>query len=238
MNIQSLRKLEASARQSGIELWSWLALATATTIAVHSPCSMLTLFQHTTVLKPLHEQILVAEFMREIGLRCAAVIGIPRTIDMLSEFRSALPSNVSAGLNTRPTRLANAPTADSMHAQGRVLWHKIHRPYSDLIKNRLAEAHPDLPVFIIEHEYGFLLSDFGGVVSGRASGIRTSLSAIASLRAQGASRSQLAGHIHGLRKAWEDGSWSSVTDPDTEGGFKWLISDHGCSWLLETVDEL
>jgi alpha-1,3-mannosyltransferase len=149
-----------------------------------------------------------------------------------------MPLDIASHLDVRPTRLSDASSMDLLAARGKALWNKTHRPYDDHIKCKLAEAHPDLPVFIINHEYGFLLAGCDGVASSRARGIRTSLAAIACLRVQGAAQPQLFGHIHGLRKAWVDGSWNSVAEPDTEEAFQWLVSDPGCRWLLDTTDEI
>jgi hypothetical protein len=156
---------------------------------------------------------------------------------VLSKFRSSLPLEVSKRLNTIPTRHTDVSNRESMNARGRKLWDRIHRPYSRLIESKLQDAHPDLPVFIINYEYGFLLAESGGVC-GRAGGMRTSLSAIACLRAQDADKSQLLGHIHGLKKAWEDNSWSQITDPDPKEAVEWLVTASGSKWLLDTVDEL
>jgi hypothetical protein len=163
---------------------------------------------------------------------------IPTVIDILDDFRSSLPSDVSRALCTEPTRDVEMRNKEAMFVRGRELWTNTHRPYGEIIEMKHKEAHPDLPAFIIDHEYGFLLAESSGAVAGRASGIRTSLSAIACLQAHGAKASQLFGHIHGLRKAWEDGSWSMVIDPDKEDAFEWLVSDAGCAWLLDSVDEL
>jgi hypothetical protein len=69
-------KIEATANDHGIGLWSWLAPATAALVAMNSPQSIITLFKHAAASKPLDEQILIAEFMREIGLRCIAIVGV------------------------------------------------------------------------------------------------------------------------------------------------------------------
>jgi hypothetical protein len=163
---------------------------------------------------------------------------IPQVIETLVDFRSSLPSDVSRALSTESTRDIEIFNKEALFARGRNLWTKTNRPFAGIIEKKHKEAHPDLPTFIIDHEYGFLLAESGGAAAGRASGIRTSLAAIACLQAHGADASQLFGHIHGLRKAWEDGSWSIVTDPDTEDAFEWLVSDPGCAWLLKSVDEL
>jgi hypothetical protein len=72
--IFSKAKQEAAAR--GLSLWPWLAILTATTITINSPESMLALFQYTTCVKPLSNSVAVAEFMREVRLRCVSINGI------------------------------------------------------------------------------------------------------------------------------------------------------------------
>lgn len=60
----------------------------------------------------------------------------------------------------------------------------------------------------------------------------TSLIAIACLRAQTGVGPQVLSHVFGLRKAFDDGTAENV-----EGG-KWLASDEGGRWILETVDRI
>jgi hypothetical protein len=42
--------------------------------------------------------------------------------------------------------------------------------------------------------------------------------------------------VFGLRKALEDGSWAG--DVEGEEGAKWLASDEGNMWILESVDAI
>jgi hypothetical protein len=42
--------------------------------------SIITLFDYVAASKPLHQQILIADFMREVGLRCTAVVGVWHTV--------------------------------------------------------------------------------------------------------------------------------------------------------------
>lgn len=67
---------EEMAASKGLGPSSWLAPLTATTMAMTSPELMIALFHHATVRKNLEQSIAVAEFMREIGLLCIAVIGV------------------------------------------------------------------------------------------------------------------------------------------------------------------
>ena len=124
------------------------------------------------------------------------------------------------------------------NARGRALWKQTHRPLHTKLEHKLAQAHPDLPVFIVHNVYGGLFADIGrvrGVAIGR---IAISLCAIACLRAQQGVGPQLLGHIRGLKKAWEDGSWKSEPCADTEQAIGWLVSDEGCIWVLQKIDEL
>jgi hypothetical protein len=157
---------------------------------------------------------------------------------MLNAFRAELPSSIAASLNTKPSRLPTQTNVDSINSRGRALWNSIYRPLSEKLENKLADAHPDLPVFIISSEYGALFSDPERSAGADIGRITTSLCAIACLRAQQGVGPQVLSHVFGLRKAWDDGTWKSEPEAGEEGGIKWLVSDEGCTWALEKVDEV
>ena len=125
----------------------------------------------------------------------------------------------------------------SLHrrARGRALWDSIYRPFEQKLYEKLARAHPDLPVHIVESEYGALFSDPAvsaphGANVGR---VLTSVVAVACLRAQTGVGPQVLSHVFGLRKAVE----GETMVEDVEGA-KWLASDEGSEWLLKKVDEV
>jgi hypothetical protein len=75
--IQSIfSRIDAEATAKNLALWPWLAMSTATVVTMNSPESMTILFQYATASKPLSERVVVAEFMREIGLRCMGINGV------------------------------------------------------------------------------------------------------------------------------------------------------------------
>ena len=157
---------------------------------------------------------------------------------MLNAFRTSLPQDIYSKLNTTPTRYPDASNVEQINQRGRGLWDKIYRPLNEKLEAKLGEAHPDLPVFIINNEYGGLFTDpprREGATVGR---ITTSLIAITCLRAQQGVGPQVLSHVFGLRKAWEDGTWKQEPEAGEEEGIKWLVSDEGCTWILEKVDEL
>ena len=125
-----------------------------------------------------------------------------------------------------------------MNARGRALWKQIHRPLDTKLEHKLAQAHPDLPVFIVHNVYGGLFADPERVTGAMLGRIATSLCAIACLRAQQGVGPQLLGHVRGLKKAWEDGSWKSDPHAGEEHAVRWLVSDEGCIWVLQKIDEL
>lgn len=163
---------------------------------------------------------------------------VPRTINMLNAFRAELPSSVASSLNTASSRLPTPSNVDSINSRGRALWDSIYRPLERKLEDKLADAHPDLPVFIISGEYGALFSDPPRSTGANVGRITTSICAIACLRAQQGVGPQVLSHVFGLRKAWDDGTWKSEPEAGDEESIKWLVSDEGCTWVLEKVDEV
>lgn len=157
---------------------------------------------------------------------------------MLNAFRAELPSSVVSSLNTTPSRLPTTSNVDSINERGRALWDSIYRPLENKLENKLADAHPDLPVFIISSEYGALFTDPPRSSGANIGRISTSLIAVSCLRAQQGVGPQVLSHVFGLRKAWDDGSWKSEPEAGDEAAIKWLVSDEGCTWTLEKVDEV
>lgn len=118
-------------------------------------------------------------------------------------------------------------------ARGRSLWKSIYHPFDEKLAAKLAQSHPDLPVHIIESEYGCLFADPDSQRTAKVGRVLTSIIAVACLRAQTGVGPQVTSHVFGLRKAFADGSAES----DIEGG-EWLASNEGSVWLLEQVDRI
>ncbi|KAI7114658.1 hypothetical protein KC352_g34583, partial [Hortaea werneckii] len=168
---------------------------------------------------------------------------VPRTINTLGEFYNGLPPEIQSELKKRqPRRHLSQQHIDSTLHRGNALWESIYRPFSDKLTNKLAQSHPDLPVFIIEGEYGALFSDPAYPDGGKNDPHRPnigrvlmSILAVSVLRAQTGVGPQVVSHLFGLRKAYEDGT--AEAEPEVQGG-KWLASNEGSYWLLEQVDRI
>ncbi|KAG8623538.1 hypothetical protein KVT40_008514 [Elsinoe batatas] len=227
---------DAASKNLGVP--AWLSIATATTMTMNSPDSLLTLH---SVASPLHPQgpTTTAALMREIGLKCIGFNGVPRTINMLNAFRAGLPSSVTSALPTNPTRQPNPQNIEDFNARGRGLWKSIYHPFDGKLYDKLADSHPDLPVHILASEYGALFADppnhaEPGAKVGR---VLTSLVAVACLRSQTGVGPQVLSHVFGLRKAFEDGTFKAQGEEEVQGG-EWLAGDEGSVWLLETTDKI
>lgn len=124
--------------------------------------------------------------------------------------------------------------------RGQSLWKSIYYPFETKLQQKLAQSHPDLPVHIVEGEYGNLFADpaatsnVEGVVPATVGRVLTSIVAVSCLRAQTGVGPQVVSHVFGLRKAFEDGT--AKTD-EVEGG-PWLASDEGSIWLIGIVDRI
>ena len=173
--------------------------------------------------------------MREVGLKCISFNGIPRTINMLGAFRDGLPKEIQSSLSTEPSRNISDSNANSVVKRGRDLWNSIYRPFEDKLVDKLALSHPNLPVVIVSAHYGISLSDPSSNMPLNVGRTLTSLIAIACLRSQTGTGPQVLSHVFGLRKGYEDGS---AEGEDIVQGGKWLASEEGNQWLLESIDEI
>lgn len=148
---------------------------------------------------------------------------------------------MTSKLSTKPSRQPTSQNIDQTLARGRGLWDSIYRPYEDKLFEKLALAHPDLPVYILSSHYSALLSDPAAsdrdtlASLGR---IHTSMIAISCLRAQTGVGPQVLSHVFGLRKALEDGTYKNDQNGETEESVQYLASDEGGHWILNTVDKI
>jgi len=181
-----------------------------------------------------------AEFIREVGLKCISFNGIPRTINCLNAFHAGLPIGVSSQLAKTPTRSPTAENLPDIQSRGKALWDSIYRPYEEKLYEKLALAHPDLPVHILTSHYGPLLSDpsYRGDGLAKVGRVLTSLVGISCLRAQTGVGPQVLSHIFGLRKSVEDGSYKTEDDESVVESAEWLATDEGSEWILKSVDEI
>lgn len=129
-------------------------------------------------------------------------------------------------------------TVSGTVSRGNALWKSIYTPLDEKLRDKLAQSHPDLAVYIIESAYGALFSDSPSSDKPASVGrVLTSLVAIACLRAQTGTGPQVVSHVFGLRKAFQNGI-VGIEDEQSIRGSKWLASDEGSIWLLNMIDGL
>lgn len=202
--------------------------------------------------------------MREVGLKCIGFIGIPKVINQLAALRAAVDDDgeLKSALPTEPRRFVISAvlhfpcscvtcsyrkiTSDELkpvQEAAYALWDDIYTPVSDKLVSILGQSHPDLPVFIIDSEYGPLFAPphtfatkdaLRTEPSWEVNRLRTSLVAIAGLRAQGGVGPQVTSHVWGLMKAR-----NSISDNDqNKNGLQWLTSEEGALWAIRAIDGL
>jgi hypothetical protein len=240
--------IASDAASKGVGLSAWLSISTAATMTMNSPDSLLELHRIATATSDQLQKVSAAELMREVGLKCISFNGIPRSINCLGAFYAGLPPAVSSAMSRTPSRNLTESTLKSRLCRGVSLWKSIYHPFDEKLTAKLAQSHPDLPVHIHESHYATLLANPPSTSctavsnpdqeppSQRVGRILTSLVGISCLRAQTGVGPQVLSHVFGLRKAYEDGSYEA-DGQQVEGG-KWLASDEGSVWILETVDRI
>lgn len=88
--IQSVfKKIEQEATDRQLGRPSWLAVSTAATMTMNSPESMEALFHSTAQGKPQDEGVQVAEFMREVALKCIGFNGVSSLSSLLANVGGA-----------------------------------------------------------------------------------------------------------------------------------------------------
>lgn len=183
--------------------------------------------------------------MREAGLKCIGFIGIPKVINQLAALRSAVDEDdeLKTALPTEPRRKVTQSELQPVQDAAYKLWDDIYTPLSDKLISILGHSHPDLPVFIIDGEYGPLFApphtfankpELKQEPAWEVNRLRTSLVAIAGLRAQGGVGPQVTSHVWGLMKAQ-----NSINAQDGHAaGLRWLTSEEGALWAVRVVDSL
>ncbi|OAA55458.1 hypothetical protein ISF_07969 [Cordyceps fumosorosea ARSEF 2679] len=219
----------------------WVVLSAAATFTLNSPDSLPALHSLASASSSSSSSlppVAAAELIREVGLKCISFNGIPRTINCLNAFRSSLPPSVTSDLGTAPSRTPSPAALDATTARGRALWDSIYAPFETKLYEKLALAHPDLPVHILHSHYAALLSDPPSHPGGLGR-VLTSVVAVACLRAQTGVGPQVLSHVFGLRKAFSDGTYEQdgMQGEELEGA-RWLAGDEGCEWLLKSVDDI
>lgn len=165
-----------------------------------------------------------------------------QVINNLAALRKAVDEDkeLSSALPTKPRRKLVQADLANVHKAAYSLWDDIYQPHSDKLIKILGHSHPDLPVFILEGEYGPLFSPphtfrpSEKEPDWEVGRLRTSLVAIAALRAQGGVGPQVTSHVWGLMKAES----SVQSGSENERGLRWLTSEEGALWVVEAVNGL
>ncbi|KEP51961.1 BZIP transcription factor domain protein [Rhizoctonia solani 123E] len=212
---------------------AWLAVTVSTLLTVNSPDSIGYLYKFATQdgsskPKDLPERVAAAALMREAGVKCGVFVGVPKTINGLAGLYQALEDDVKAALPKDNPR--NQASAVTNQENGLNLFKSVYDPHTEKLLAKLQSYHPDFAGWIVEHEYGALLSNVPG--HNHLSRTLTSAVAVASLRASGGVGPQLVSHVYGLLKA-RGFDLESETDDD-----RWLASEQGAEWVIALADAI
>ncbi|KAH8811229.1 hypothetical protein F5884DRAFT_781555 [Xylogone sp. PMI_703] len=230
-------KHEATSKDVGTN--AWVVLSTAASMTMNSPESLAELHKFASKPSDNAHAVQTAELIREAGLKCISFNGIPRTINCLGEFRTNLPSEVYDNMRKTATRHITVENLPEATKRGRALWDSVYAGFETKLLDKLAQSHPDLPVYILNSNYTTLLSDPPGqqVPGAKVGRVLTSILGISCLRAQTGVGPQVVSHCFGLRKALKDGTYRAPGEEEVPG-FEWLASDEGNQWILRSVDSI
>lgn len=163
---------------------NWHYLSAAILSVCNHPQEIPALYKYAMEHVGESEQADVTSQMRESLLKSAALIGLPRTINSLTELKNVTPEHLRLD---KPLRDDDT----DFEAVGESFFSKVYGKITKRIHYQLHTAYPDLNWFIIKHEYGPLLS-FTKILGAK----ETSLVVVATLVPQDVNP-QLKGHLKG-----------------------------------------
>ncbi|KAG8996437.1 hypothetical protein FRB90_012737 [Tulasnella sp. 427] len=252
--LRSSSKVAVQPSGSGGVLKSWVVVAMATLLTTNTPSTMGPLYRFVANVPvsnqpglepngsaqasiPLEMKAERVAIMREAGLKCSVLTGIPKVINTLGALREAVDQEVKAKLDASQLSQRDASAQQTTRDCGAALFESIYSPHTEKLLKKLGRSHPDFPGFIIEHAYGGVLSNPSPEPSSTAafetpliSRTLTSALAVACLRAQGGVGPQLTSHVFGLLKANHEDNLTPIE--------QWISTEEGVAWVLGTVDRL
>ncbi|KAF5097533.1 hypothetical protein D0Z00_002365 [Geotrichum galactomycetum] len=183
---------------------TWHFIAAATLSVCNEPGEIPRLYTHvlnsltptattaatTTTESANSDRLHVTQQFREALLKAAALAGLPRTINSLTQLKNVTPQELRETRVLRPVHTP-PPVAGAPAEVGADFFSKVYGKITKRVLGQLSTAYPDLGWYTIDHVYDPLLS-FTGVLSAK----ETSLVVIACLIPQDVNP-QLKGHLKG-----------------------------------------
>ncbi|CAN6610890.1 peroxisomal protein 2 [Trichomonascus vanleenenianus] len=168
---------------------SWYFVAAATLNVCNQPDDIPLIFQYMMsqpqVKGNREAEKEVIQKIREALLKCAALSGLPKTINSLTQLKNITPEYL------KETEVHREQTAPADPSTGATFFDAVYGKVSKRIRNQMASAYPDLDQYTIHHVYAPLLS-YTKILSPK----ETSLVVCACLIPQDVNP-QLKGHLKG-----------------------------------------
>lgn len=166
---------------------TWHFIAAATLSVCNRPNDIPILYEYVMKKQSSNEEkLLVSRQIRESLLKGAALAGLPKSINSLTQLKNVTPLEFREQGPLRPPSKAQGESQ-----VGAKFFDQVYGKIAKRVKGQMATAYPDLAVFALEHVYEPLLS-YTGVLTPK----ETSLVVIACLVPQDVNP-QLKGHLKG-----------------------------------------
>lgn len=130
---------------------NWHFLSAATLIVLNRPKEIPVLYSHVMEQSPKEQHAQLTAQFREGIFKTAALIGLPRVINGLTELKQATPSEL------RATELLREDKRD-YSKEGEDLFARVYGKITRRVHGNLKAAYPDLDWFVQNFEYGPLLA--------------------------------------------------------------------------------
>jgi alkylhydroperoxidase/carboxymuconolactone decarboxylase family protein YurZ len=185
---------------------TWYFLASVALSALNRPSEITTVLTYALehgvqphVDSPIHsheERLLVARRTREALVKSSVILGLPKTINALTELKKGTPSDLlDPPASYSPTRrtldMATTPLSATLH-RGSHLWSRLYGKIAHRVQHQLDGCGTEDLGHVARLQYGFILSGGNGILSDK----ETSFTVLAGLVPQDVNP-QLKGHLKG-----------------------------------------
>lgn len=163
---------------------TWYFISAAVLTVNNKPHAIPHLYKYTTTCYPLSQHMEITNKFRESIFKTAALAGLPKVINSLTELKNATPLELRAHDQLRPDKT-------DFKSEGENMFDHVYGKVSERVQTNMKAAYPDLWWFVLNFQYGPLLSNTE-ILSAK----ETSLVILSALVPQNVDP-QLKGHLKG-----------------------------------------
>ncbi|ANB11745.1 hypothetical protein AWJ20_4567 [Sugiyamaella lignohabitans] len=134
---------------------SWYYIAATTFSVCNEPDEIPKIYEYMMekLANDRNGQLKMTRKMRESLMKGAALGGLPKSINSLTQLKNVTPTDLR-----EPVLQRDKPSREEAEGRGRAMFDHVYGKIAKRVSGQMATAYPDLEYYAINHVYGPLLS--------------------------------------------------------------------------------